>query len=185
MPTKNLNQLDDGPLPEALENAVDEYIPWNARHIEAEQARSTITAPLYQYTDWTGLCGIIESQSVWITNYRHLNDPSEFSDGVEVAHEVMDALKSGADDRVRLLLGMVRDLWCRGSTLAASISSPPASPPSEMICVSGELTPKTAKALRPASRRKCSKWSMLPGYQRTNCRLLGRPLRPAGNIRPA
>ena len=74
---------------------MDEYVRWNARHLAAEQAQSTITVPLYQYTGWSGLCGIIESQSVWFTDYRHLNDPSELSHGVEVAHDVLTALAQG------------------------------------------------------------------------------------------
>lgn len=84
--TKDFDHPYAGPVPDALQAAVDEYIRWNARHVESEQAQSTITVPLYQYTGWNGLCGIIESQSVWFTDYRHLNDPSELSHGVEVAH---------------------------------------------------------------------------------------------------
>jgi hypothetical protein len=108
--TKNLDRLDDGPIPDALERAVAEYIRWCAQHIETEQEKSQIVTPLYQYTGWDGLCGIIKNQSVWFTDYQHLNDPSELSHGVEVAHEVIDALARGADRRVGLFFEMVRDL---------------------------------------------------------------------------
>jgi hypothetical protein len=110
MLTINSDNLDESLLPEPLESAVGEYLRWNTQQIEAEQARSAISAPLYQYTGRGGLCGIIESQSVWFTDYRHLNDPSELSHGVEVAHEVIDAFAKGADRRVGLFFGMVRDL---------------------------------------------------------------------------
>lgn len=110
MSTRNFDHLYDGPLPAGLQAAVDEYVRWNARHLAAEQAQSTITVPLYQYTGWSGLCGIIESQSGWFTDYRHLNDPSELSHGVEVAHDVLIALAQGADKRVGLFLETIRDL---------------------------------------------------------------------------
>lgn len=32
---------------------------------------------IYHYTTWDGLCGIIETQSLWATNYKFLNDFSE------------------------------------------------------------------------------------------------------------
>lgn len=107
---KNFDHLYDSPLPLGLQAAVDEYVRWNARYLAAEQAQSTITAPLYQYTGWNGLCGIIESQSVWFTDYRHLNDPSELSHGVEVAQEVLAALAERSDRRVGLFLETIRDL---------------------------------------------------------------------------
>jgi hypothetical protein len=78
--------------------------------VESEQAQSAITMPLYQYTGWGGLCGIIESESVWFTDYRHLNDPSELSHGVEVAQEVLASVGQGADPRVGLFMEMIGDL---------------------------------------------------------------------------
>jgi hypothetical protein len=101
---------DDRAMPASLVAAVDEYVRWNARLLEAEQAQSTITAPLYQYTGWSGLSGIIESQSVWFTDYRHLNDPSELSHGVEVAHDALTAVAERSDRRVGLFLDTIRDL---------------------------------------------------------------------------
>jgi hypothetical protein len=95
--------LYGGPIPEELEAACAEYARWNRRQVESEQAQSAITMPLYQYTGWGVLCGIIESESVWFTDYRHLNDPSELSHGVEVAQEVLHAVGQGADPRVGLL----------------------------------------------------------------------------------
>ncbi len=62
--------------------------------------------------------GIIESESVWCTHYRRVNDPSELSHGVEVARDVLNKLASGADGRVRLFRGsgQIRRLRsrCRG-----------------------------------------------------------------------
>jgi Protein of unknown function (DUF2971) len=108
--TNKSDHLYDDPIPAELEAAIGDYSRWNKQQIESEQAQSTITVPLYQYTGWSGLCGIIESQSVWFTDYRHLNDPSELVHGVMVAHEVLAALAQGADRRVGLFLQMVGDL---------------------------------------------------------------------------
>jgi hypothetical protein len=99
----------DAPIPEQLETAVREYRAWDLRQLALEEKRSTVTEVLYQYTGWSGLRGIIESQSVWFTDYRHLNDRSELSYGVEVAHEVLAAVAQVADERVGMFLQTVRD----------------------------------------------------------------------------
>jgi hypothetical protein len=106
----SIDSLYDAPIPEELERAVREYRAWDVQQLALEQEKFTVTEPLYQYTGWSGLCRIIESQSVWFTEYRHLNDPSELSHGVEVAHEVLAAVARGADRRVGIFLQMVRDL---------------------------------------------------------------------------
>jgi hypothetical protein len=108
--TVSTDSLYDRPIPKELEVVVGEYISWNARQLASEQKKATVTEPLYQYTGWGGLCGIIESQSVWFTDYRHLNDPSELSHGVEVAHEVLATVAQGADPRVGLFMQMIGDL---------------------------------------------------------------------------
>jgi hypothetical protein len=100
----------DAPLPDGLEAAVREYIDWDREQLAAEQESSKVTEPLYHYTRWGGLCGILESRSVWFTDHRHLNDPSELSYGVKVAHEVLGAIAQGADERVGTFLRTVRDL---------------------------------------------------------------------------
>jgi hypothetical protein len=41
------------------------------------QKTSEIYKKLYHYTTWDGLKGIIQTQSLWATNYRFLNDYSE------------------------------------------------------------------------------------------------------------
>lgn len=46
--------------------------------------------PLYHYTSSIGLQGIIQSKSIWATDHRFLNDPSEFTHGWAI---VFDALK--------------------------------------------------------------------------------------------
>ncbi len=52
-------------------------------------ARDAIIAPLYHYTDARGLEGIINTQQVWFTHYRHLNDPSEMEFGMTIAKKVL------------------------------------------------------------------------------------------------
>ena len=66
---------------------------------------------LYHYTDGRGLKGIMESQTIWFTDYRHLNDPSELVHGLEVAHDVIRLLETGADKRVRYFLDYLRRIF--------------------------------------------------------------------------
>jgi hypothetical protein len=99
------------PLSPALQEAINKFTAWAEQHLQAEQDASTITAPLYHYTDGRGLKGILESGRVWFTDYRHLNDPSELTHGVDMAHDVARLLSAGADGRVRLFLEHFADLF--------------------------------------------------------------------------
>jgi Protein of unknown function (DUF2971) len=60
--------------------------------------------PLYHYTDARGLKGIIESGTIWFTDYRHMNDPSELVHGMEFAHLVANDPDLNADQRVEAFL---------------------------------------------------------------------------------
>lgn len=91
-------------LPPVLQEAIDKFKAWGDQHLLAEQDASTITVPLYHYTNAQGLRGILESGQVWFTDYMHLNDPSELTHGIKMAHDVAQFLCEGADGRVRLFL---------------------------------------------------------------------------------
>ena len=69
-----------------------------------------VSAPLYHYTGLNALRGIIGTESVWCTDYRHMNDKSELSHGVEVAKDVLTRLATKADGRVRLFCQCVDGL---------------------------------------------------------------------------
>jgi hypothetical protein len=98
-------------LPPVLQEAIDEFNRWADKRLLSEQEKNTIDAPLYHYTDGRGLKGIIESQTFWFTDYRHLNDPSELIHGIEMAHDVMRLAAPGADGRVRLFLECLADMF--------------------------------------------------------------------------
>jgi hypothetical protein len=99
------------PLPAVLQAGIDKFNQWAEKHLLSEQQKNTIETPLYHYTDGRGLKGIIESQTIWFTDYRHLNDPSELIHGIEMAHDVMRLAASGADGRVRLFLECLADMF--------------------------------------------------------------------------
>jgi hypothetical protein len=65
---------------------------------------------LYHYTDGRGLSGIAESQTIWFTDYRHLNDPSELSYGVDKARDLIRLKETGADADGRAFLQYSRDM---------------------------------------------------------------------------
>src|SRR5262245_10894107 len=83
--------------PPPLQAAIDEFEAWLKEYLGRQDTASKITTPLYHYTDAKGLCGIFETQQLWFTDYRHLNDPSEFLHGLGFARECASRLKQGAD----------------------------------------------------------------------------------------
>ena len=70
-----------------------------------------MTETLYHYTDVRGLKGILEAGQIWFTDYRHLNDPSELTHGIDMARDVAHHIATGADGRVRLFLDYFLDLF--------------------------------------------------------------------------
>jgi hypothetical protein len=105
-----IQALVDGPIPTELQPAIDEYRLWQTAHVEAEQSRVQVLVPLYHYTGLNALWGIIGTESVWCTDYRHMNDKNELSHGVEVAQDVLARLATEADNRVGLFCQWVGDL---------------------------------------------------------------------------
>jgi Protein of unknown function (DUF2971) len=56
------------------------------------------------------LKAILDSQQLWFTDYRHLNDPKELRHGIEQAHEALRLAQVNADGRVGLFLRFTADL---------------------------------------------------------------------------
>src|SRR5208282_4143874 len=75
------------PLPPVLQEAIGRFMAWAEQYLLAEENASTITVPLYHYTNGQGLKGMLESGRVWFTDYRRLNDPSELTHGIDMAHD--------------------------------------------------------------------------------------------------
>ncbi|MBR0727035.1 DUF2971 domain-containing protein [Bradyrhizobium manausense] len=99
------------PLPPQLQQAIETFKGWTSQHLLSEQNNSTITQTLYHYTDVRGLKGILEAGQIWFTDYRHLNDPSELTHGIDMARDVAHHIATGADGRVRLFLDYFLDLF--------------------------------------------------------------------------
>jgi Protein of unknown function (DUF2971) len=97
-------------LPPVLRTAIDRFDQWVKKHLASEQKKNAIDTPLYHYTDGRGLKGIIESQTIWFTDFRHLNDTSELIHGIEMAHEVMRLKATGADARAQVFLDCLADM---------------------------------------------------------------------------
>jgi hypothetical protein len=108
------------PLPPVLHEAIGKFRAWVEQYLLAEQNASTITVPLDHYTNGQGLRGMLESGRVWFTDYRHLNDSSELTHGIDMAHDVARLLGTGADGRVRLFLEDFADLL-RPDNFAATL----------------------------------------------------------------
>jgi hypothetical protein len=113
-------------LPAALQSAVAKYDAWSHQHLLDEQAKTVVEMPLYQYTNVGGLKGIFDSRQMWFTDYRFLNDPSEFGHGMDMAKDMLRDAKTGADRRVGMFLDCVADLFSQvnvDATLAFFVAS--------------------------------------------------------------
>ncbi len=113
-------------LPAILQSAVAKYDAWSHQHLLDEQAKEVVETPLYQYTNAGGLNGIFESRQMWFTDYRFLNDPSEFGHGMTVAKDMLRDAKVGADRRAGLFLDCLKDLFSQDNvdaTLAFFVAS--------------------------------------------------------------
>jgi hypothetical protein len=72
------------PLPALLEFEILKYKSWIEEKLKNTQQSQLVKRPLYHYTDADGLKGIVENGSIWFTDVRHLNDPSEFRFGLDL-----------------------------------------------------------------------------------------------------
>jgi hypothetical protein len=114
------------PLPTPLQQAIETYDVWSQRHLLEVQEKEIVDRPLYQYTNSAGLRGIFDSQKMWFTDYRFLNDPSELSHGMDMARDMLLDAQNGLDGRVRFFLKCAADMFCRENveaTLAFFVAS--------------------------------------------------------------
>lgn len=101
---------DTNELPPALDEAIEKFNRWSDGTLESERKKPRVRYPLYHYTDGRGLKGIIDTQTLWFTDYRHLNDPSELSYGMEKARDVMNLNANGADEYGQAFLECLADM---------------------------------------------------------------------------
>lgn len=63
---------------------------------------------LYHYTSAAGLQGILDSERMWATHARFLNDPSELDYGLNLVHEVLAQYRSsGVSEQVERLFSAI------------------------------------------------------------------------------
>lgn len=58
------------------------YDEWSVKAVSAEQASDAVHQPLYHYTSMAGLLGMLQTETVWFTDYKNQNDPSEINFGI-------------------------------------------------------------------------------------------------------
>lgn len=98
------------PVPAVLERAIARYNTRIDGELRKEQDANKIDDTLYHYTNVAGLEGILKSEAVWFTDFRHMNDPSEITHGIELCRDVIRLRKPGVDGRVALFLDCLADL---------------------------------------------------------------------------
>lgn len=80
-------------LPPDLMDALREFSQWTEKRKENYEVQ--ISESVFHYTDANGLMGIIDSDTLWFTDIRYLNDPSEFRFGRKFA---LDTLRQAAGE---------------------------------------------------------------------------------------
>lgn len=108
MGTKLLFKSPDN-FPQVLEMAIDDYHQWADGYFRGVESRNAITEPLYHYTAIAGLEGILKSDAIWFTDYRHLNDPNELLHGLALAKRMLQR-RAEAGGFERMLFAWVNDL---------------------------------------------------------------------------
>jgi Protein of unknown function (DUF2971) len=99
--------------PRPLQDVIDKYEAWQNEYLKRQDAENKIIQPLYHYTDARGLRGIFESEQIWFTDYRHLNDPSEFLHGLEFARDIARRLKQTANTRAKCFFDQFIEVFRR------------------------------------------------------------------------
>lgn len=98
------------PLSPAFTAALRAYDRASRVRLRNVDVRNAITAPLYHYTNWGGLEGIINGQQFWFTHYQHLNDDTEIQFGMDVAKAILAELGTRMP-KVKIFCDMVIDLF--------------------------------------------------------------------------
>ena len=98
-------------LPKDLQGAIESFDAWVDAKLESQPEADKVQQTLYQYTTAAGLKGIFETQQLWFTDYRYLNDPGEFRYGLDLARKTIDDANSEViDPKQAIFLETVRDL---------------------------------------------------------------------------
>jgi hypothetical protein len=106
------------PLPQVLQDAIDTYLQWAKRQWPQEKEEPQIIKPLYHYTDEHGLKGIIASETIGFTDYRHLNDPSELTHGIKITGDVIRLAGTGVDASAQSFLKHLNDAFASATSFA-------------------------------------------------------------------
>jgi len=80
----------------AFTKALCRYERTSCIRLKKVAANATVVAPLYHYTNCCGLKGIIEKQELWFTHYKHLNDKTELTFGIEIANDILTEIGTGS-----------------------------------------------------------------------------------------
>jgi len=99
----------------AIKSIVDKYVAgyrqWSQRRLQAEQDTDAVKTPLFHFTGYAGLRGILDNSNIRLTHYTFQNDPTEFVHGVRTASSCIADVALEADfGPIHDLSVCVRDL---------------------------------------------------------------------------
>ncbi|HEV7284530.1 MAG TPA: hypothetical protein VGN75_06710 [Kaistia sp.] len=82
--------------PDRLHELLKEFRQRSEARFAEEDDRHTVTAPIYHYTGPAGL-PILDTNSIWLTDYRRAKDQYEVEYVVDIAREVLRGFASSPD----------------------------------------------------------------------------------------
>lgn len=103
----------DATLPLPLQRAQERYDAWVRRQLLGEQAASTPSLPIYHYTDWNGLRGILQSQQLRCFSHLTQKDRTEFIYSLNFARQVARDMQGHADQAVRNFAACLDDIFTK------------------------------------------------------------------------
>jgi len=92
-----------------LARRMEDFASWCHERGVQEDKATAVTRPLYHYTDLGALRGIVGNQEFWFTDILHLNDPSEFRHGADLALSMIRQHPLRSDRGVNFLCEPLED----------------------------------------------------------------------------
>ena len=97
-------------LPTSLEVALQRFGKWSDAQLLREQDDVTATGPLYHYTGWAGLEGIVSRRHLWLFSHDQQDDTEEFQYSLRIALAELSKIANHGDEFAREFAICVVDL---------------------------------------------------------------------------
>lgn len=94
---------------------------WRKRRVDSD--RDTAPESLWHYTDGAGLMGILESEKLWATSTRFLNDVNEIEYGLGIAKDATEEILAGQQWQPHTVSLLKKMMGAKGMNLPGFLSA--------------------------------------------------------------